>query len=404
MTAVPAADAQPRPPLAGIRVLDLSQMWAAPGAAMYLADQGAEVVKVEPPQGDQARGVFTLPAVNGESRAFWMVNRNKRGVVIDLRQEAGRNLLLRLCRSADVLVHNFRPGVAERLGIGAAAAQAANPRLVYAALSPWGQAGPYRGARGYDLLMQAASGMMGRRSLPNGQPRSTGTWAVDTCTSVLMAYAILLALFQRERTGQGQRVEAALINTAVALQMVELVKPQGESGAWDGPDLGTQAVYSAYRCADGRFIQLAVATDAEFANLCAALELDAAADARFGTAAARAGHSEALAALLAATFARYPGTHWAPRMLEHDVPAQVVLRPEEVFTAEQMRANGVFGQVEQPGAGPVLMMNPPFQLSGDAPPVLRPSPRLGEHTDAVLREHGLSSAEIAALRREKVVA
>jgi crotonobetainyl-CoA:carnitine CoA-transferase CaiB-like acyl-CoA transferase len=397
-------DVTATPPLAGIRVLDLSQMWAAPGAGMYLADQGADVIKVEPPQGDQARSMFTLPAVNGESRAFWVVNRNKRGMVIDLRQEAGRKLLLRLCRGADVLIHNFRPGVDERLGIGAAAVQADNPRLVYAALSPWGQAGPYRRARGYDLLMQAASGMMGRRSLPNGQPRSTGTWAVDTCTSVLMAYAILLALFQRERTGRGQRVDAALINTAVALQMVELVKPQGESNAWDGPDLGTQAVYSAYRCADGRFIQLAVSTDAEFANLCAALELDAAADARFSTAAARAKHSEALAALLAEVFTRYPGAHWAPRLLEHDVPAQTVLRPDEVFAAEQMRANEVFGQLDQPGAGPTLMMNPPFRLSGYAPTSLRPAPRLGEHTDAVLLEHGLSLAEIAALRRENAVA
>jgi crotonobetainyl-CoA:carnitine CoA-transferase CaiB-like acyl-CoA transferase len=393
------------PPLQGIRVIDLSQMWAAPGAAMYLGDQGADVIKVEPPHGDQARGVFTLPAVNGESRAFWMVNRNKRGTVIDLRRPQGRDLLLRLCETADVLIHNFRPGVGERLGIAAAAVHARNPRLVYAALSPWGQAGPYRGARGYDLLMQAASGILGRRTLPNGQPRSAGLWAVDTCTSTLLAYAIVLALFQRERTGQGQCVDASLLNTAVALQMVELVKPVSEANAWQGPDLGTQAVYSAYRCADERFVQLAVATDAEFANLCRALNHESwAADARFAGSSARLRHSEALAALLVDAFAAHPTAFWAPRLLEHDVPAMSVVLPVEVFATEQARANAVFVELDQPGAGATLMMNTPFRLSASDPPAFRPSPRLGEHTDGVLREAGLSAAEIAALRRDKIVA
>jgi crotonobetainyl-CoA:carnitine CoA-transferase CaiB-like acyl-CoA transferase len=253
--------------------------------------------------------------------------------------------------------------------------------------------------------MQAASGILGRRTLPNGQPRSAGIWAVDTCTSPLMAYAILLALFQRERTGQGQCVDTSLLNTAVALQMVELVKPADEPDAWQGQDLGIQAVYCAYRCADGRFIQLAVTTDAEFASLCRALgREDWAADPRFAAGAGRARHSEALAELLVETFAAQPSAFWSPRLLEHDVPAMSVVQPVEVFDTEQARANDVFIRLNQPGAGATLMMNTPFRLSASAPEAFRPSPRLGEHTDGVLREAGLSPAEIEALRRSHVVA
>jgi formyl-CoA transferase len=191
----------------------------------------------------------------------------------------------------------------------------------------------------------------------------------------------------------------------VALQMVELVKPVAEANAWQGPDLGTQAVYSAFRCADGRFVQLAIATDAEFVNLCRALDRESwAADARFAAGEARARHSEALAAQLVEAFAAHPTAFWAPRLLEHDVPAMTVVLPVEVFETEQARANAVFVELDQPGAGATLMMNTPFRLSASDPPVFRPSPRLGEHTDGVLREAGLSAAEIAALRRDKIVA
>jgi formyl-CoA transferase len=395
-------------PLQGIRVVDVSQMWAAPGCAMYLADQGADVIKVEPPRGDQARAVFTLPAVNGESRAFWMVNRNKRGIALDLRKPEGRAALLRLCAGADVFIHNYRPGVDARLGADEGAIRAVSPRVVYAALSPYGQAGPYRDARGYDLLLQAASGILGRRSMPDGSPRGAGLWAVDTGTSIMMAYAIALALFQRERTGQGRRVDASMLSTAVALQMVELVKPLAIAEEWDAQDLGTQAVYSAYRCSDRRFIQLAVVTDAEFGNLCRALGREAlAADPRFATAGARAAQSGALAALLAEAFGRRDSRAWSDETLRHDVPAMAVVPPQEVFETEQAKSNGVFVAVEQPGAGPTLMMSPPFRISGPPAPepaaAPRPAPRLGEHTDALLREAGFTPAEIAALRRARAV-
>src|SRR3972149_8881197 len=196
-------------PLEGIKVLDLASMWAVPGAAMYLADQGADVIKVEPPQGDECRRVLTLPAIGGESRAHWMINRNKRAISIDLRSGQGREVLHRLVRAADVLLHNYRPGVPEKMGADYWTLSALNPRLIYLAFSPYGAQGPYAGARGYDLLLQAASGILGRRSLPDGTPRAAGLWAGDMATAPLLAYAVTLALIARGRSGRGQRIDGS---------------------------------------------------------------------------------------------------------------------------------------------------------------------------------------------------
>ena len=164
-------------PLAGIRVIDLAQMWAAPAAAMYLADQGAEVIKVEPLWGDDARRTFTLPPLpNGESRAFLPLNRNKLGIALDIRHPAGREVIYRLVRTADVLIHNFRPGVAERLGYDYPTLKALNPRLIYGWLTGYGPEGPYAGRGSYDLIIQAISGVLARRRRPDGMPISSGIW------------------------------------------------------------------------------------------------------------------------------------------------------------------------------------------------------------------------------------
>jgi crotonobetainyl-CoA:carnitine CoA-transferase CaiB-like acyl-CoA transferase len=391
-------------PLDGIRVLDLSQVWAVPGAGMLLGDQGADVVKIEPPKGDEGRRTFSMSPVRGESRAFWVVNRNKRGIVLDLRQPEGRDVLHGLARKADVLLHNFRPGVDERLGIGYAALSALNPRLIFAALSPYGTEGRMRLARGYDLLLQAASGIMGRRTLADGKPRSSGMWAVDTSTSLLLSYAVTLALFQRERTGAGQKIEASLLASAVALQMVELVKALDAPDDWGAADLGSQAVYGCYACSDGKYIQLAVVTNAEWTNVCTALDRgDWAADPRFGSYESRAQNSAALAALLSEAFAARPSAEWNERLLESDAPAAVVLAPEEVFASDAARANGLFLDVEQPRIGRVLLPRTPFRSSASPALPFRPAPALGEHTDEILREAGYSADAIRGLRERKVV-
>lgn len=393
-------------PLEGIRVLDLAGMWAVPGAAMYLADQGADVVKIEPPTGDECRRVLTLPAIHGESRAHWMINRNKRGICLDLRTPQGREVLHRLVRGADVLMHNYRPGAADKLGADHATLSALNPRLIYVAFSPYGLEGPYAGARGYDLLVQAAAGILGRRSLPDGSPRAAGIWAVDMTTAPTLAYAVTLALIERERTGRGQRIDGSLLANAIALQMVELIRVPGVPDPPSMQDLGTQAIFSAYRCADGHYAQFAIVSDREWTNLCAALEREAlTSDPRFATQQARQKNSDALYAAVSEAIATRSAAEWSERFLTFDVPGMAVLTPDEVFSSPQATANGLFVTVEQPGVGRAEMPNVPFRLGGesaDQPPP-RPAPRFGEHTEAVLREAGYTPAEIGALRAAKAV-
>jgi len=391
-------------PLHGIRVLDLSSVWAVPAAGMFLGDQGADVVKIEPPKGDDGRRVLTMPPVLGESRAFWVVNRNKRGLVLDLRQPDGQAVLRRLVSTADVLMHNFRPGVDERLGLAYGTLRELNPRLIYVALTPWGSRGRFRLARGYDLLVQAASGILGRRKLANGKPRSSGIWAIDTSTSMLLSYAVALALFQRERTGLGQRIEGSLLGTAIALQMVEMVQALDAGDDWPTTDLGSQAMLAAYACADGTYVQLAVVSTQEWANLCAALERpEWAKDPRFATFSDRARHSDELARMLDEAFAARTAAAWSERLLEQDAPAMVVLPPDAVFDSDPARANGMFVEVQQPGIGRVRMPGVPFRLSGSDTPRIRPAPRQGEHGTEVLREAGFSADEIQRLRAAKIV-
>ena len=208
--------------LEGIRVIDLAQMWAAPGVSMYLGDQGAEVIKVEPRTGDMSRGLGTTPYLKENSRSFMVVNRNKRGIALDLRKPAGREVVLRLARNADVLVENFRPGVVERLGVGYDDLKPLNPRLIYCSVSGYGRKGPYTYRAAYDRVLQGLSGAMFRR-MPDGTPISTGVWIADCSVPMLMAYGIMLALWEREKTGLGQRVNTSLLQAAVAMQSVDLV-------------------------------------------------------------------------------------------------------------------------------------------------------------------------------------
>lgn len=389
--------------LDGIKVLDLAQMWAVPLAAAYLADQGADVIKVEPPWGDESRRTVATAPLRGQNRHFIAVNRNKRGIAVDLRHAAGVAVVRRLASQVDVLLHNFRPGVAERLGLGYDDLARLNPRLIYVASTPYGPRGPYAARRAYDLLVQAHAGLLSLRRAPDGTPLTSGVWIADMSTPMLIAYGVTLALLDRERTGRGQRVETALLYAAVAMQAVDLVR--GEEEQTPPQSFAAQAMYAPYRCSDGRFLILVVVSDVEWRALCRALELEHLADEpRFATSALRAQHSAELYGLVQGILETRPLDEWLERLMALDVPCAPVVARHEVFDHPQLVENEMIVRLDQPGLGPIRLSGIPIRLSAQPGALRRPAPALGEHTDEVLREYGFASEEISLLRSSGVIA
>ena len=272
--------------LDGIRVLDIASMWAAPLIGAYLADQGAEVIKVEPPWGDQARRTFSTPPLpNGLSRSWLVAARGKRGIAVDIAKPQGKEIVYALVERTDVLITNFRPPVARRLGYDYESLRAINKGLVYARVGAYGEKGPYAEKRGYDRIFQALSGMM-RKSGPEGIPRNAGIWAADMSAPWAMCYGIALALMHREKSGEGQEVSTSLLQMSMAMQAVDLVRADSEmeAGGESGEDYANQPLYLPYQCSDGEWVNIVVISDKEFQGLCEALEIpDVLEDARFST-------------------------------------------------------------------------------------------------------------------------
>jgi len=388
------------PVLQGLRVVDLSQMWAAPGVSMYLGDQGAEVVKVEPPNGDMSRGLGTTPYLKENSKSFMVVNRNKRGIVVDIRKPAGREVVLRLARKADVLVENFRPGVAERLGVGYDDLGALNPRLIYCSVSGYGRKGPYAERPAYDRILQGLSGAMYRR-MPEGTPISTGVWIADCSTPMLIGFAIMLALWEREKTGLGQRVSSSLLQAALAMQSVDLVLPE------DDPTPSDEERYQGtgiYRCGDGQYINLVALADHQFARLLSTMDLDHLnQDPRAKDPYRKMQFRGEVAQVLEGIFETRPAGEWLDLLQKSDIPCGPILDRREVFDEPQILENEMLVRTEHPAAGRVKMLGIPFELSRTPGGIQRPAPVLGQHTEEVLRELGYSEEEIHGLRAEAVI-
>lgn len=359
-------------PLAGVRVVDLTHHLGGPLATMYLAQLGAEVIKVEPPEGDAWRRVDD---VLGESRQFHAVNRDKRGMVLDLTTGEGREALERLIDGADVLVHSFTPGVVEKLGAGAEEACARNPRLVYCALSAFGS----NGRRGTDVALQAESGLVaanGARPIP--------VPAHDTLVPWIMVSGILAALYERERSGRGQVVETSLLEAAGALSMHRLLR-EGSGEPHFNRFVG--AFYRPYATRDGG---LAIACYAPrlHERLLAALGLgDVLDDPRFETLEARARHSAELAEIVAERLASDTTEVWRNRLLENGLPHGVVDdRPFCLLDHPDARRIGLVCEIDDPTLGTETVVGPPLRLSRTPARTARAAPRLGEHTAQVLAE------------------
>jgi crotonobetainyl-CoA:carnitine CoA-transferase CaiB-like acyl-CoA transferase len=394
-------------PLAGLKVIDLTHVMAGPTCTLMLADMGAEVIKVEKiPAGDDTRYMLP-PKVGTEAAAFLMMNRNKKGIALDLKKAGGAKVLRRLIASADVLVENFGPEVMDRLGFGYAEISKAHPALIYCSLSGFGRTGPYKHRRGFDLVAQAMSGIMsftGER--PDGPPVKCGAPLSDITAGILAATGILAAYAHRLKTGQGQWVEtslfeAALVQTywqsAIALATGVAPKAMGSAHPLNAP-------YQAFEAAD-KWIVVGGANQKHWLRTLEVLDAkELAQDPRFATGADRMAHLKELEDLLSARFRTKPAEHWLSALEEVGVPCGPVNNMLQALADPQTLARDMVVEVEHSSLGKVKTLGLPIKFSQTPGKVRTGAPRYGQHTAAVLSAYGFGADEIAALQAEGAIA
>lgn len=387
-------------------VLDLSQGAAGPTCAMHLADLGAEVIKVEPPGGEWGRNLGP-PFVAGAAAAFLGMNRNKRSVVVDLKKEGGSELVLRIAERCDVALESFRPGVADRLGIGYKAMTARNERLIYAAISAFGQEGPWRDRPGVDGVAQAMGGIMSVTGTHDGDPVKVGVPAADMAGGAFMSQAILAALLYRERTGRGQRVDVSLLDSLLSLQVVPLSMflASGETPRRLGSAAPYAAPNEAYATADGH-VMVAAYTPQRWPALCRVLGApELAADPRFDDNAKRVSARSELNAVLAPIFAGRTTDQWIEALEAADILCGPILTYPDLVGSEQVTTSGAIIDVDHPKAGVVRSPRLPARFSAGDGPVGRPAPIApGEHTLDVLADFDFTPDEIDDLASRGVIA
>ena len=391
--------------LEGVRILDLTRVLAGPYASMVLADLGAEVIKVElPSSGDESRGFG--PFQNGESAYFTSVNRGKKSVTIDLRQERGRDLALGLAETCDVLVENFRPGSMDRFGLGYETVHAKYPQLVYASISGFGQTGPYAQRPAYDVLIQAMGGIASITGEPNSPPVRVGSSIADLSAALFGAVGILAALQRASRTGEGQQIDISMLDCQVALLENALAR-YAVSGEVPQP-LGSRhpaiTPFQFFAVSDGHIV-LAAGNDGLWRKLCTALGLlDLIEDSRFADNALRTENHAALEPLLAEVLADKTVAEWCEVLVQAGVPSGPLCDVGEVFNDEQIAAREMIVEIDHPIAGRQAMPNSPLKFSQTPIQLQRPAPLLGQHTEEVLRDMlDLGTDEITGLHADGVI-
>jgi len=385
--------------LEGLRVLDVTQVMAGPFCAMLLADLGADVVKVEPPAGDSTR---EMPgAVGTDSPSFNAVNRGKRSIVLNLKTGDGRDAFLRLARTADILVENYRPGVMDALGLSYGTLSALNPGLIFASISGYGQTGPARTKGGFDLIAQGVSGIMSITGEPGGAPVKAGVPLTDLSAGLFALVGILAAVEHRHRTGVGQQVDTSLVDAGVALSVWEAT--EYFSGIGVPAALGSahrmNAPYQAIRCADG-YMTLGAANERLFRRLAGVLgHQEWVHQPEFADNASRVANRQLLAERIEEITAEQPRSHWLALLEANDIPCGPINNYAQVFADPQVVAREMVVETEHPTLGRLNTLGSPIKMSATPPDVSRRAPQLGEHTDEVLREAGLSADEITGLRQ-----
>jgi crotonobetainyl-CoA:carnitine CoA-transferase CaiB-like acyl-CoA transferase len=373
--------------LDGLRVIDLTSHLSGPYCSMLLADQGADVIKVERPgDGDDARRM--PPFVKGQSSPFMLWNRNKRSIALDLKQEMGRDICRDLARGADVFIENFKPGTATRLGLGFDALAALNPRLVYCSISGFGQTGPYSDRPGFDLMVQAMSGIMSVNGPEDGPPHRLPLAICDIGAGMFAAIGILAALQARLRTKRGQHVDTSLYEAGISFGLYEAahVFATGERPARLGQAHRGGAPYQVFRTADG-WVTVGPNTQPLWRKFCAAIgRPELVQDARFKDNPSRVANRPALAALLQEVLAQKSTTYWVDLLTAAGVPVGPVKTYDEVFIDPQATAREMVAEIDHPAAGVMRTLGIPVKLSQTPGALRRPAPLLGEHTEEVLAE------------------
>ena len=391
----------------GVRVLDLSRMLAGPYGSMLLADLGAQVIKIEEPDGGDPMRVMGPPFLpDGESAYFLAINRNKKSLALDLTKPEGRDVFLDLAREADVVWENFRPGVMERLGLAYAALAAVNPRLVMCSISAYGQDGPYRDWPAFDLALQAMGGAMSVTGEDGGPPVRMGLPMGDLAGGMLGAFAVAGALFRRERTGQGAHVDLSLLDCQVSLltYMAQYFWTDGRVPGPQGTGHASVVPYQALATSDGHLI-VAVFAEKFWAGFCRAAERpEWERDPRFATNRDRVANRQALMTLVEARFRERATDDWLARLHAAGVPAAPILSVDRVLTDPQVHHRRMVVDLPHPRHGTVSTLGTPVKVDGAMEAPLTAPARLGEHTDAILGDLLKYPAErLAALRRQGVV-
>jgi len=386
--------------LDGFRVIDATQVISGPLATRILADQGADVIKVEPPAGDTLRH---MGGKSGLAPTFTTINRSKRSVVLDLKKDDALPVLDRLVEGADVFIQNSRPGAAERMGYGVERLRAQNPRLVYVSISGFGASGPYAHKRVYDPLIQGMSTLAEIQGHGTGRPRLIRVIVPDKVTALTAAQAITAALLARERTGRGQHVELSMLDSVLSF-----VWPEGMAyHTFVSPDLPKAKPVArrdlVYDTADGH-VMISTVAHREWVAFCRAAEKpEWLEDPRFQDTAGLVRHAKERLDLMSEVIATRPSAHWLAVLDDADVPCAPVLTRDDVHLHPQVIENGIVVEGEHPVVGLVRQTRPPERMHDTPSEIRRPAPLLGEHTDEVLREHGLAVHEIEALRSAGVL-
>ena len=400
-----AEDRSGKVPLAldGVRVLALEVSVSGPHCSRILGDMGAEVIKVEKPKtGDLIRGWDSV--VRGLSSGFVWLNGNKRSFAVDIKTPAGREAVQRLAERVDVVLENFAPGVTDRLGLGAAELCARNPRLIYCSVSGYGQDGPYRDVKAYDLLIQGEAGIIATTGYPD-KPAKVGVPITDLASSMYAAVGILLALYQRERTGRGQIIDISMFESALAWlgYFPHHYWHRGEEPARVGMRHHYIVPYGPYLASDGAYVSLAVATPRDWEIFCRNViqRPDLLDDARFKSAPDRRRNRAVLEELVERIFLERPQEEWLRRLRASKLPHGKLNGIGEVLAHPQAIARKMIREMDSP-VGPVPVMGSPLRLS-DSPARFDPIPALGQDTEPILQELGYTAAEIETFRRDQII-